>query len=499
MSGHRLRFRLDAWRKTAGSALFLSNVLLTFSAPVCNASDSAPSVMRFDLRPPMQPSGIVGNSWTIFASGVIDVGAAARFQNLIATHHISSGSYVAFNSPGGSILEAMNLGREIRVAGLQTYIHRLGVGKMSELPGECYSACALAFLGGQFRYIDDPSVYGVHRFYLSEKQPDEFSLAQILSSYVVHYIREMGADTELFNIMTKAGKDEVVVIPHDRLESLDVVNNGAEKPVWTLESIPSGLYLKGQQSTFNGVNKLAFFCAGSARLGLDALFENRGRWPAVQTQNARALLLDDQVIKIPTERTGGPALVKDTINVWAFLNSDEVGMLFRAHKIGFSLQNSYRDNTFIGIYPMDFEDGLTKLDGLLATCKQIEPKRSDNSERNAHEQAQDRGDATNITRLLSAATRAEIGRETRLCYSKDLANPAYSAFSITVSVTVDSTGTARIVQLSHADQTRTENDAGFHNFASLAEQAILDPKCARLSLPPEMLGQPHTLTFRFRP
>jgi len=42
-------------------------------------------------------------------------------------------------------------------------------------------------------------------------------------------------------------------------------------------------------------------------------------------------------------------------------------------------------------------------------------------------------------------------------------------------------------------------DPVFRAFAERAIRAVLDPRCASLPLPRNMLGQPRTLTFRFSP
>jgi hypothetical protein len=56
------------------------------------------------------------------------------------------------------------------------------------------------------------------------------------------------------------------------------------------------------------------------------------------------------------------------------------------------------------------------------------------------------------------------------------------------------------VKLSPADQARANADEGFRAFAERAERAVLDPTCAKLPVPPDLLGKPaQELTFRFRP
>lgn len=69
-----------------------------------------------------------------------------------------------------------------------------------------------------------------------------------------------------------------------------------------------------------------------------------------------------------------------------------------------------------------------------------------------------------------------------------------------MTVTVDAQGEVHEVALSPADQARAASDEAFRAFAERAEQAVLDPQCARLPLPENLLGKPAAqFSFRFRP
>jgi hypothetical protein len=122
----------------------------------------------------------------------------------------------------------MALGRAIRAAQLFTYIGQAGaeetIGDVykyrQSLPGGCYSAGALAFLGGAYRWIDDKSKYGVHRFYAAVDPGSD--VAQAKSSEIVDFMREMGVDPALFSEMTKAGRNEINILPADRLRHLGI-------------------------------------------------------------------------------------------------------------------------------------------------------------------------------------------------------------------------------------------------------------------------------------
>ncbi|MBK7706482.1 MAG: hypothetical protein IPJ30_12060 [Acidobacteria bacterium] len=132
----------------------------------------------------------MGNSWRIYAIGEIDADAGKRLEAFLKENKIPEKSTLALDSPGGSLFGGITLGRVIREAGLFTYVGKKST-KPDDLiqPGECYSACALAFLGGQFRWVNPPSEYGVHRF--NSRAKGDIDVAQVVSAAIVQYIRDM--------------------------------------------------------------------------------------------------------------------------------------------------------------------------------------------------------------------------------------------------------------------------------------------------------------------
>jgi|GEM_PF-5535623 len=106
----------------------------------------------------------------------------------------------------------------------------------------------------------------------------------------------------------------------------------------------------------------------------------------------------------------------------------------------------------------------------------------------------------NLTGSLSEAQRKTIGDSVRHCYSEDTAAKDYASYSAKMTVTIDSAGVVHDVVLDPAAQARAASDEAYRAFAERAEQAVLDPGCAKLPLPPSLLGQPSAkLTFLFRP
>jgi hypothetical protein len=318
-------------------------------------------------------AAMVDNTPYIYASGVIDPAAPSRFQALVVADKLPAGSFLFFDSPGGNLLAGMELGREIRADGLDTYVNaNNGVdntGVPLNKPSLCASACTLAFLGGRFRFLDETSVYAVHRFYFPGNVDGGTDVAQIISAAVVQYMRDMGVDPQLFTLMTEAGESEVVIPTRQQLVDFNVVNDGAEKPVWTIESIPHGIYLKGEEDTVWGDNKLLFLCGRGGSMLLTAIFAARGRESLISAEHADGLLLDGQVVRTPP----GVAILHGFNHGNAILtiglNSNLMKKLLASHSVGVSMQFAYDAPTFDGIADIDFTDGLRKIGGFMTTCR----------------------------------------------------------------------------------------------------------------------------------
>jgi outer membrane biosynthesis protein TonB len=106
----------------------------------------------------------------------------------------------------------------------------------------------------------------------------------------------------------------------------------------------------------------------------------------------------------------------------------------------------------------------------------------------------------NLTGELSNGQRKQIGDEVRRCYNEDTAAQNYDKFQAYITVTIDAAGVVRDAVLAPQDQARAASDPQFRALAERAVNAVLDPVCAKLPVPPELLGKPsQQLTFRFRP
>ena len=131
----------------------------------------------------------------IFVAGEIIAGDDEGFKSAVAS--VGRG-LVVFESPGGSLIAGLEIGREIRRRGFDT-----GVA-----PEEvCASACALAWLGGQQRYMDPFALVGFHAAY--EGEGDTVRESGVANALVGAYFIELGFSTDAIVFATSAHPEEM--------------------------------------------------------------------------------------------------------------------------------------------------------------------------------------------------------------------------------------------------------------------------------------------------
>lgn len=166
----------------------------------------------------------------ILVTGPIEHGDAERFKAYWEQNAYDSWNFiVSLDSPGGNLLDGLEIGRFLRKVGANTEVQRYPPpvpGRYAEgLPGaECYSACALAFMGGVERDIPEGGTIGFHQFYGGGSSANEsMELAQHISALIAGYLRDMGAKPELFELMSGTSPDKMFVPTRDEIAALNIV------------------------------------------------------------------------------------------------------------------------------------------------------------------------------------------------------------------------------------------------------------------------------------
>lgn len=186
------------------------------------------------LMPLPQPGGALAQPMTfelvgggkLLATGSITPGISQSFAAEVGRH----GDYiktVVLSSPGGSVADALAMGRLIRERKFATEVE---AGKY------CVSSCPLVFAGGVERRAGERASIGVHQVTAmpsaaNQAPRDEMSVAQNISARCQRYLGEMGVSLQAWVHAMETPHDRLFVFKPDELKSLNLVTNAAAAPV----------------------------------------------------------------------------------------------------------------------------------------------------------------------------------------------------------------------------------------------------------------------------
>ena len=290
---------------------------------------------------PRSESGVFRDTALVYLDGRIDVRAPERLTR--ALDGIDGRIAIWLNSPGGNLFAGMQLGRVIRKRGASTYI----IDSRTLLPGECYSACSLAFLGGVYRFNDNGGRYGVHRTSLrGGPRTGDPDLDQELSSAIRAYMREMGVDARLLDLWVKARPDQMYVLSEREARNLGVANNGRRPPEWSIAKSSRSSRLQGRQVTADGTATVSFSCDKKQTVfGSD--YEAADQGDPIDTHGWRHWLTIDRSKEIPLTS----AIVDSTF----VLPPDVVRLARSATQIGHEMRSPDSRSAAIS-YAVDIDD-----------------------------------------------------------------------------------------------------------------------------------------------
>jgi hypothetical protein len=181
------------------------------------------------LVPLPQPQGAMAKPMTfelvsggrLMASGTITPGISEVFAAEVGKR----GDYiktVVLNSPGGSVDDALAMGRLIRERKFATAVE---AGKT------CASSCPLVFAGGVERRAGDKAAIGVHQVAamasVGGPPRDEMDLAQRISARCQRYLGDMGVDLRAWVHAMETPHDKLFIFTPDELKSLNLVTGAS--------------------------------------------------------------------------------------------------------------------------------------------------------------------------------------------------------------------------------------------------------------------------------
>ena len=303
----------------------------------------------------------------IYADGVIAQGTAERFARFVKDKQISDGAVVIFNSPGGSVGEALEIGRLIRAAGFETEL-----GTIDRKDGVCFSACTLAFLGGVRRSIGSNMLFGVHR--ISTTVPltssEALEMGQITIGQIVEYASYMGVKTEFVTLLTQTGSEDINLLSEQSMKDLNVTTTPFITS-WEIKAFGGRFYVLGTTEENGGIDKIIFLCAGKSRVDAQFLFNSAGeyresalRWTKFYVfdfDGNEVYLTNDEISSTVAE--SGPKYISAGVHITNRL----LNLLRNTSVLGFEMVPPSRQ-IYAG-WHMDFASGKDKVFEYIKSCR----------------------------------------------------------------------------------------------------------------------------------
>jgi len=162
-----------------------------------------------DLPPRLVLTAVDGATYRL--EGTIAEGDGARVIALLREADPRPAQLI-LQSPGGSVDDALTLGRHLREERIETRM----------LAGEyCFSACPYVLVGGEGREIDEEALVGVHQHYFGESTilPASFAVEDIQAGQaeVMTYLHAMGIDPLLMRHALTTPPDEIYILLPEEL------------------------------------------------------------------------------------------------------------------------------------------------------------------------------------------------------------------------------------------------------------------------------------------
>lgn len=166
-------------------------------------------------------AGEVNGRAALTLTGTIAPGDGARFEDWLDTH--AEPEIVFLNSPGGSVLDALEIGRRLRAIEADTAMTDSDI---------CLSACPYILAGGVNRDPAPGAMVGVHQHYFGENIALPAFLAvediQRGQGEVMGYLIDMGIAPEMMQPALLTPPDEIYVLLPEEMERFGLVSSPSE-------------------------------------------------------------------------------------------------------------------------------------------------------------------------------------------------------------------------------------------------------------------------------
>ena len=170
------------------------------------------------MRPMPEALEFSAEDGVIRIAGQIAPGDAGRFATWLDQNRPPQ-TLVSLDSSGGSVGDALAIGRAIRAAGYDTEVANGAI---------CLSACPYILAGGAKRHVAPTGVVGVHQHDFGENTilPAFMAVRDVQRGQagVMDYLTEMGVDLRLMSYALRTPPEEINVLTPDMMTELRLVS-----------------------------------------------------------------------------------------------------------------------------------------------------------------------------------------------------------------------------------------------------------------------------------
>ena len=161
---------------------------------------------------------------TLLLTGTIAPGDAARLDELVFDLDAQTEpGAVRLHSPGGSVSDALEIGRKLRAAGFNTVMQDSDI---------CLSACPYIFASGVTRRAASGALIGVHQHFFGENTVLPAFLAvedvQAGQAEVLRHLDQMGIDLRVMQHSLSTPPDEIYILTAEELTAYRLLFEGPE-------------------------------------------------------------------------------------------------------------------------------------------------------------------------------------------------------------------------------------------------------------------------------
>jgi hypothetical protein len=164
----------------------------------------------------------IGDRPALALTGTIAPGDAARFAQYL-DERVGPPAVVTLHSPGGSVVDAIAIGRRIRAEEIATRV---------DSGAACLSACPYVFAAGTERIVGRDAMVGVHQHYFGKNiaLPAFLAVADIQrgQAEVLAYLDEMSVDPMLVAKAMQTDPGDIYMLLPDELEAFGLATTVTE-------------------------------------------------------------------------------------------------------------------------------------------------------------------------------------------------------------------------------------------------------------------------------